>query len=36
VLSRVIADTGRRTPLDDVIAAFGHTGESLALIEDDD
>jgi hypothetical protein len=34
VLSRMIADTGRRTSLDDVIAAFGHTRESLAVIDD--
>jgi antitoxin (DNA-binding transcriptional repressor) of toxin-antitoxin stability system len=36
VLSRLVADTGRRTSLDDVIAAFGHTRESLAMIEDDE
>jgi hypothetical protein len=36
VLSRMIADTGQRTPIDDVIADFGHTRESLAMIEDDD
>ena len=33
VLSRVATDSGRRTSLDDVIAAYGHTRESLA--EDD-
>lgn len=36
VLSRTVADTGRRTPLDDVLAAFGHTRESLAALPDDD
>lgn len=36
VLSRAVADTGRRTPLDEVLAAFGHTRESLAALPDDD
>lgn len=36
VLSRAVTDTGRRTSLDEVIAAFGHTRESLAAIEDDE
>jgi prevent-host-death family protein len=36
VLSRAVTDTGRRTSLDDVIAAFGHTRESLTAIEDDE
>lgn len=36
VLSRAVTDTGRRTSLDEVIAAFGHTRESLATIEDDE
>jgi len=36
VLSRAVTDTGRRTSLDDVLAAFGHTRESLAAIADDD
>jgi len=36
VLSRAVTDTGRRTSLDDVLAAFGHTRESVAAIEDDD
>jgi antitoxin (DNA-binding transcriptional repressor) of toxin-antitoxin stability system len=36
VLSRAVADTGRRTSLDDVLAAFGHTRESLAAVEDDE
>ena len=34
VLSRMIADAGPRTPLDDVIAMFGHTRESLAMVDD--
>jgi prevent-host-death family protein len=36
VLARSVTDTGRRTSLDDVLAAFGHTRESLAAVEDDD
>ena len=36
VLARMVTDNGRRTSLDDVIAAFGHTRESLAALEDDD
>ena len=36
VLSRAVTDTGHRTSLDEVIAAFGHTRESLAAIEDDE
>jgi hypothetical protein len=36
VLSRTVADGGRRTPLDDVLTTFGHTRESLAAVEDDD
>jgi antitoxin (DNA-binding transcriptional repressor) of toxin-antitoxin stability system len=35
VLARSITDTGHRTPLDDVLAAFGHTRESLAAVDDD-
>jgi prevent-host-death family protein len=34
-LSRTITDTGRRTSLDMAIAAFGHTLESLAALEDE-
>jgi prevent-host-death family protein len=30
VLARVATDTGHRTSLDDVLAAFGHTRESIA------
>ncbi|RSN38141.1 hypothetical protein DL990_03830 [Amycolatopsis sp. WAC 01416] len=33
---RPVADKGRRTSLDEVMAAFGHTRESLADIEDDE
>jgi hypothetical protein len=36
VLGRVVADTGRRVSLDEVLAAFGHTRESLAVIPDDE
>lgn len=36
VLVRASTDTGRRTPLDDVIAAFGHTRESLVALADDE
>jgi prevent-host-death family protein len=36
VLARSAADSGRRTSFDDVLAAFGHSRESLAAVEDDD
>ena len=36
VLTRAATDTGRRTSLDDVLAAFGHTRDSLAALPDDD
>jgi antitoxin (DNA-binding transcriptional repressor) of toxin-antitoxin stability system len=36
VLSRLVSDNGRRTSLDDVLTAFGHTRESLAAIEDEE
>lgn len=36
VLARVVTDSGRRTSFDDVLAAFGHTRESLAAVEDDE
>lgn len=36
VLARTVTDTGRRTPLDDVLGAFGHTRESLAELPDDE
>ncbi|MFD4676334.1 hypothetical protein ACFWNN_41895 [Lentzea sp. NPDC058450] len=36
VLARSAADSGRRTSFDDVLAAFGHTRESLAAVKDDD
>lgn len=35
VLARSAADSGRRTSFDDVLAAFGHTRESLAAEDDD-
>jgi antitoxin (DNA-binding transcriptional repressor) of toxin-antitoxin stability system len=36
VLARAATDGGERTPLDDVLAAFGHTRESLAALPDDE
>jgi antitoxin (DNA-binding transcriptional repressor) of toxin-antitoxin stability system len=36
VLARSASDSGRRTPLDDVLAAFGHTRESLERLPDDE
>ena len=36
VLSRAATDTGRRTSLDDVLEAFGHTQDSLAALPEDD
>jgi prevent-host-death family protein len=36
VLARALGDTGTRTSLDDVLAAFGHTRESLASMPDDE
>jgi prevent-host-death family protein len=36
VLARAATDTGRRTSLDDVLEAFGHTRESLAALPDDE
>lgn len=36
VLARGATDAGRRTSLDDVLAAFGHTRESLAALAEDD
>jgi prevent-host-death family protein len=36
VLARAAADTGRRTSLDDVLTAFGHTRDSLAALPNDD
>jgi prevent-host-death family protein len=35
-LARSATDSGRRTPLDDVLAAFGHTRDSLAAQPEDD
>jgi hypothetical protein len=35
VLARSVTDSGERTSLDDVLAAFGHTRESLAALPDD-
>ena len=36
VLARAVDDSGRRTSLDDVLTAFGHTRETLAAVEDDE
>lgn len=36
VVTRSATDNGHRTSLDDVIAAFGHTRESLAALPDDE
>jgi prevent-host-death family protein len=36
VLARSATDSGERIPLDDVLAAYGHTRESLAAIPDDE
>ncbi|MEU7862946.1 type II toxin-antitoxin system prevent-host-death family antitoxin [Nonomuraea sp. NPDC049141] len=36
VLARSVGDTGERVSLDDVLAAFGQTRESLAAIPDDE
>jgi prevent-host-death family protein len=36
VLARTATDSGARTPLDDVLKAFGHTRESLSALPDDD
>jgi antitoxin (DNA-binding transcriptional repressor) of toxin-antitoxin stability system len=36
VLARAVTDTGRRTSLDDVLAAFGHSQESLGALLDDE
>ncbi len=36
VLARAATDTGRRTSLDDVLTAFGHTRESLAALPEDE
>lgn len=36
VLARAATDSGRRTSLDDVLEAFGHTRESLAALPDDE
>ncbi len=36
VLARSVTDTGERVSLDEVLAAFGHTRESLAVIPDDE
>jgi prevent-host-death family protein len=36
VLARTASDMGERTSLDDVLAAFGYTRESLAATPDDE
>src|SRR5437867_2731505 len=32
ILARTLTDSGRRIPFDDVLAAFGHTRESIAAL----
>jgi prevent-host-death family protein len=36
VLARSVTDSGERTSLDDVLAAFGHTRDSIAALPDDE
>lgn len=36
VLARTATDSGRRTSLDDVLAAFGHSRETLTALPDDE
>jgi len=36
VLARAVTDPGRRTSLDDVLEAFGHTRETLDALPDDE
>ncbi|MEO3795706.1 type II toxin-antitoxin system prevent-host-death family antitoxin [Nonomuraea sp. B10E15] len=36
VLARSVTDTGERVSFDEVLAAFGHTRESLSAIPDDE
>ncbi|WP_329312076.1 type II toxin-antitoxin system Phd/YefM family antitoxin [Streptomyces sp. NBC_01262] len=36
VLARSVTDSGERTSLDDVLAAFGHTRDSIAGLPDDE
>ncbi|MFD9949483.1 type II toxin-antitoxin system prevent-host-death family antitoxin [Nonomuraea sp. NPDC059023] len=36
VLARSATDTGERASLDEVLAAFGHTRESLSALPDDE
>jgi antitoxin (DNA-binding transcriptional repressor) of toxin-antitoxin stability system len=36
VLARAVTDSGRRTSFGDVLAAFGHTEESLNAIPEDE
>ncbi|MGH8999905.1 MAG: type II toxin-antitoxin system Phd/YefM family antitoxin [Acidimicrobiia bacterium] len=36
VVARAATDSGRRTSLDDVLAAFGHSREELKALSDDD
>jgi hypothetical protein len=36
VLARAVTDPGERTSLDDVLAAFGQTRESLEALPDDE
>ncbi|MFG3438084.1 hypothetical protein ACGF0J_12660 [Nonomuraea sp. NPDC047897] len=36
VLARSVTDTGERVSLNEVLAAFGHTRESLSAVPDDE
>lgn len=36
VLARSATDNGRRTSVDDVLTAFGHTRESIEALQDDE
>ncbi|MCW6008411.1 hypothetical protein K1W54_28290 [Micromonospora sp. CPCC 205371] len=36
VLARSATDKGRRTAVDDVLAAFGHTRDSIEALQDDE
>lgn len=36
VLARAATDNGRRTSIDEVLEAFGHTQESLSALPDDE
>lgn len=35
IFARSVTDSGRRTSFDEVLAAFGHTRDSIAAVEDE-